>query len=206
MGRNYKICPKCNSNEIKGRKAKQCIDCRIKEMKISKPYNYKGACLCNCGNKKAWHANKCRACNTIGLADCISCGDKLSVYKNSNQYNTGLCQKCYKGDKSKRWNEQLSIEERQPFRTKMPQYYEWRNLVFSRDNYTCQKCGDNKGGNLCSHHIENYSEVKDKRFEVSNGITLCEPCHIRFHKENGWKNNNEKQIKQYLKQMLQLTQ
>lgn len=199
MSRIFKICPSCNETPIKRRDAKRCIKCHLALRKTTKPYNYKGACVCECGNKKAWHANKCRKCVTVGLPDCKICGGKLSVYKNSNQYNTGICQKCYKGELTKRWNGNLTNDERGLFRTKQPMYYEWRKRVFDRDKYTCQKCSDNSGGNLCSHHIENFSENKEKRFDVNNGITLCVDCHKSFHKKYGWKGNNLIQMSEYLK-------
>tara|TARA_R110000868_G_scaffold294430_1_gene555009 strand:- start:59 stop:886 length:828 start_codon:yes stop_codon:yes gene_type:complete len=133
-----------------------------------------------------------------GVPNCILCCGKLSTYKSKSEKHTGICKKCLKGENSKRWNKELTEKDREPFRTKMPQYYEWRKLVFNRDCYCCQKCGDNKGGNLCSHHIENYSSNKEKRFDVGNGITLCERCHINFHKKYGWKSNTQEQINDYI--------
>ena len=38
-----------------------------------------------------------------------------------------------------------------------------------------------------------YTGLKDK-----NGITLCEKCHKEFHKTYGYKNNNIKQLKEFL--------
>lgn len=61
------------------------------------------------------------------------------------------------------------------------EYVEWRSAVYKRDNYTCQKCGK-RGGTLNAHHIIPFSKDKSLRFEVSNGITLCEKCHIDEHK------------------------
>lgn len=57
----------------------------------------------------------------------------------------------------------------------------WRNFVFERDNFTCQHCGDNKGGNLQAHHIKSFADYPELRFEVSNGLTLCKPCHDKHH-------------------------
>lgn len=198
MSNRNNICPKCNKNPIKRWDAKSCWDCHKEFRKNNKPYNYKGAYICDCGNKKAWHAKKCRSCNTIGLADCKVCGNKLSVYKNSNQYNTGICQKCYKGELTKRWNTELTLLERESFRTKQPEYYTWRNQIFFRNNHTCQHCGDDKGGNLNAHHIECYSNNKEKRFDVNNGITLCTKCHTSFHKKFGWKDNSLVQLNDFL--------
>jgi len=63
---------------------------------------------------------------------------------------------------------------------KSPKYIRWREEVLSRDNYTCQKCGQ-RGGNLNSHHILSFLRYVDERFNISNGATLCVGCHRKFH-------------------------
>lgn len=55
-------------------------------------------------------------------------------------------------------------------------YREWRTAVFERDDYTCQECGD-RGGELNADHIKTFAHHPDLRFELSNGRTLCVPCH-----------------------------
>jgi len=64
-------------------------------------------------------------------------------------------------------------------------YKRWRTAVFERDNYTCQICGKH-GGKLNAHHIKSFSLFPKLRFDVSNGITLCEKCHIKTD-SFGWK-------------------
>lgn len=54
--------------------------------------------------------------------------------------------------------------------------------IRERDDYTCQNCGDNKGGTLECHHIFDFATYPDLRFEESNLITLCIDCHKDFHK------------------------
>ncbi|WP_416360620.1 HNH endonuclease [Burkholderia gladioli] len=50
-----------------------------------------------------------------------------------------------------------------------------------RDRFTCQHCGDARGGNLHAHHILPFATHPELRVDVSNGITLCKPCHKAVH-------------------------
>ena len=59
------------------------------------------------------------------------------------------------------------------------EYEEWRKKVFERDLYTCQECGE-IGGYLHADHIKSFSEYSELRFEVSNGRTVCVPCHYKI--------------------------
>lgn len=78
------------------------------------------------------------------------------------------------------------------------EWKQWRQKVFLRDNYKCRKCNSNK--NLNPHHIYNFSKYKNLRYKKCNGITLCKICHTKFHSKQkyGKKNNNLKQIKEFL--------
>lgn len=56
------------------------------------------------------------------------------------------------------------------------EYKNWREEVFKRDNHTCQFCLI-RGGELNAHHIRPFALFPALRFDISNGITLCESCH-----------------------------
>jgi hypothetical protein len=77
------------------------------------------------------------------------------------------------------------------------EYRLWRESVFARDNWTCQKYGI-RGRKLIPHHIKNFSDFPELRFAIDNGITLSERAHREFHKKYGFKNNNDIQLKEYL--------
>ncbi len=74
----------------------------------------------------------------------------------------------------------------------------WRNAVFARDNYTCQKTGK-RGSNLVAHHILNFAEHKDLRFAIDNGVTLSKDAHTQFHKIYSKKNNTREQLQEFIK-------
>lgn len=77
------------------------------------------------------------------------------------------------------------------------EYINWRNSVFQRDRYICQACGQHTS-TLNAHHIYNWKDYPDLRFDVTNGITLCKDCHIKFHSLYGKHNNTQSQIDEFI--------
>lgn len=69
------------------------------------------------------------------------------------------------------------------------EYKEWRKAVYARDNYRCVKCGSKVKIN--AHHIKSWKYYPDLRYNLSNGITLCEACHIKLHREKGYDTPND---------------
>lgn len=60
-------------------------------------------------------------------------------------------------------------------------YKQWRSTVFKRDDFLCQNCKNVKYKGIVAHHIKEFSEFPELRFEVSNGLTLCRACHCFHH-------------------------
>lgn len=84
------------------------------------------------------------------------------------------------------WNWKGGITDENHRLRESSKYHQWRNEVFARDKYTCQKCGQT-GGVLNAHHIKPFSIYPDLRFDIGNGITLCKKCHIELHRiEREW--------------------
>lgn len=125
-----------------------------------------------------------------------TCMEKYGVPNYGSLYS-----KTHTGSLSPTWKEN-STHGRDERRTY--EYREWRRNVFSRDKFTCQKCGaHNFKGNgetvlLEAHHIKNWKDNPDDRYDVDNGITLCNPCHNRFHSIYGLKNNTKEQIDKFI--------
>lgn len=74
---------------------------------------------------------------------------------------------------------------------------EWRKSIFERDNYTCVLCGarSSKGSSvvLNADHIKPWSLFPELRLEMSNGRTLCLPCH---RKTDTWGSKTSKKSKE----------
>ena len=77
-------------------------------------------------------------------------------------------------------------------------YAQWRSAVFARDGFVCQKCGDDRGGNLKAHHMDCFADFPEKRLDVNNGITLCVSCHIELHRRYGVRHNRKWQTDEFL--------
>ena len=58
-----------------------------------------------------------------------------------------------------------------------PRYKKWRTKVFKRDKYQCVIGGKAHGNKIQADHIKPQSLYPELRFVVSNGRTLCRPCH-----------------------------
>ena len=102
-----------------------------------------------------------------------------------------------RGENHHRYNPNLTDEDRGKTTTTL-EYISWRKEVFERDNYTCQCCGDNKGGNLNAHHKNARNLFPNEKYDVNNGVTLCEKCHKEFHHIYGYGNNTKKQFEEFM--------
>ena len=100
------------------------------------------------------------------------------------------------GPKSINWNPDITDEDRTTKRN-YPEYKEWRQAVYEKNDFTCRKCGE-KSGNLNAHHIESYDVNKDLRTTLKNGVTLCRVDHDKFHHRYGLGNNTREQFEEFI--------
>ncbi len=110
------------------------------------------------------------------------------------------CKKCsikrVSGENHWNYNSDLTDEEREKGRN-YPEYREWREDIYERDDYTCQISGE-RGIELNAHHLESYDNNEGLRIVVSNGITIGKKYHKKFHKIYGRGNNTTEQFNEFL--------
>jgi 5-methylcytosine-specific restriction endonuclease McrA len=59
-----------------------------------------------------------------------------------------------------------------------PEGVRWRRAVLKRDKGHCRLCHETR--RLEAHHILPFVSHPAERWEVSNGLTLCHGCHVKF--------------------------
>ena len=133
---------------------------------------------------------------------CDECGGEiwLTPWKQKNQKHNFCSQGCRtkyeiengtrRGKNNSRWRGGLTplvLQIRHSFK-----YRQWRDDIFTRDDFICQKCRK-RGSSLEAHHIKGFAEIlhgnKITTFEmamnceelwsINNGITYCLNCHRR---------------------------
>lgn len=60
-----------------------------------------------------------------------------------------------------------------------PMYKNWMLTVKKRDGWKCRIADVNCDGRLEAHHILNWIDYPELRYEINNGITLCQKHHPR---------------------------
>lgn len=119
--------------------------------------------------RKMSEAAKNRPSNRIGKTHTPETRAKISAIVRQRAVRGKQCHSYKDGKLAERRGQRFSQE-----------YKRWRYDVFTRDKFTCQDCGDDKGGNLIAHHIKAFADYPELRFDVDNGKTVCETCHGKY--------------------------
>lgn len=144
----------------------------------------------------------CKECNKPFYASRYKL--KIAKFCSWRCKNRWLGRNFFKGRKVEKtsgknhWNWKGGISDERTKLWNSGEYNEWRKMVYERDNYTCQKCGDNSGNNLIPHHLEGFADYPKLRFDINNGITLCKNCHTYFHSKYSTHHNTKEQLKEFL--------
>lgn len=154
----------------------------MKDTRITKP-----CAVCdNIYKVKAYRAEASKFCSKLCWANrssqvparnCLGCEISFTPIMNRQKTCSLKCAGIARsGANHFRWKGGTSKTERERQQTDIAR---WRKSVFTRDKYTCQHCGDRK--NLNAHHVKEWANFPDDRFDIANGLTLCESCHGKVH-------------------------
>lgn len=170
--RKYCSC-ECASLMRHKRKISKCVLCG-KEFEHHSCYDRK-FCKRSC-YQKYWGKNM------------LTHGKKYRFSKKHNPWNKGKPFYKVRGKNHHMWKGGITPLVR-AVRT-LREMDEWRKFIYERDDYTCVICGS-RGNKLNADHIisfrtlirtNNITSLEDARkceklWDVSNGRTLCVPCH-----------------------------
>ena len=208
----------CNNPACTGKKAKQAIKEKynvdsIRELdfvneKIKKTNIDKYGCENPFGNKevqekiKQHYIEKYGVDHNMKLKECVEKAKETCIerYGVDNYSKTDEYRERFRGENSPVWKGKMAIHKRDG--RELPEYRDWRKSVFDRDLYTCQCCGARNGNGkyirLEAHHIKDWKNNVDDRYDVDNGTTLCSKCHTLFHSLYGKKGNNRRQYNEFI--------
>jgi 5-methylcytosine-specific restriction endonuclease McrA len=120
--------------------------------------------------------------------DCEILKPLFDFYKRKNGYVENRCKECFLNKQNpgrhkkpntgwfKKGNVPFSRKEingRQSLKAK-----EWAKTVINRDG-KCMHC--NSLNRLVAHHIKSWKSCPKLRFDLNNGLTLCNSCHAKEH-------------------------
>jgi len=84
------------------------------------------------------------------------------------------------------------------------EYKIFEKAVLERDNHRCvvPGCLHRKISNLTVHHKDGFHWCLDRRFDMTNGATLCKTHHLEFHDKYLRRNNTEAQFDEWIKKFI----
>lgn len=116
-------------------------------------------CKCSCGKVKLFLVSR------LKNGDYVSCG----------------CRKKLTGEAHSSFKKDIPASKRKKYREhrKDSASVIWKTAVKQKYGNTCVKCGSKQ--KLVAHHLESFADNENLRFDVNNGVCLCEVCHVEYH-------------------------
>ncbi len=107
-----------------------------------------------------------------GLPNCLICFKQLT--RRAYRYCAQHVER--RGESSPRWIKDRTQLKKKNERNDMA-YKEWSKNIKSRDGWKCRIFNQDCSGYLIAHHILSWSNFPELRYQLNNGITLCQAHH-----------------------------
>ncbi|KKL89139.1 hypothetical protein LCGC14_1917680 [marine sediment metagenome] len=154
--------------------------------KRTKEYNKKMSIACQCRFKNGWifskeHRKKISESNrrriyTLEMREKMSEAHKGNIHSEETKRKMSVSRKgLIVGEKHYRWNPDREAVRRDLRNDAI--YKQWVKLVKDRDNWKCRIANENCNGKVVAHHILSWADYLELRYEINNGITLCQAHH-----------------------------
>ena len=186
---NRKYCSQqCSTNSQRSQKSYNCSICN-KEFS-DKSSSKRKVCSLECAakhlsikhkGKRLW---KHKDIKPLAKFNCLNCGKEKEIaecrLKIEGKYCSRKCSNSHikrNGESNPNWRGG-NYPKLKAIRNSI-EYKDWRREVFYRDKWSCVLCGYRSNGknDIDADHIKQFSLFPEIRFDVSNGRTLCKPCH-----------------------------
>jgi len=133
------------------------------------------------GKPAYWKGKKGRVAWNKGIKWDEETKSKISITKkgNSPAWNKGKEYPQIQGENHWKWKENRDELIKKNLRND-PLYKRWQSEVKRRDKICMEKDGS-CCGYLIAHHIKSWKDYPELRYELDNGITLCQFHHYRKH-------------------------
>jgi len=100
-----------------------------------------------------------------------------------------------RGENHWRWyKDRTKLKKQEDRRTSA--VHEWRKNIYERDNWECRINNKECNGRIEAHHILNWVDYPELRYDINNGVTLC-----KYHHPRG-RENEEKLVPKFKKIIL----
>ena len=170
-----RACDVCGTqNEMKRSKYKPvCKSCVIKARNAEATDPTKTTCG-TCGSPKSYQAKQCRTCS-------VRWGEDNHMWGKAQPHLT-------------EYNLNLAKEDHHNWKGGMPRKRDCRSQQWSvnvRKAGACDLCASTD--RLEAHHLESHDSNEELRWDRSNGVCLCNSCHVTFHKQYGFGKNTQSQ-------------
>ena len=189
----HRDCPTCGKQM--NRQSARCRNCYLKT--VERPGSYIHRACRKCG--KEFRVHKAQIARQQGIYCSISCARSGSPTRKRNRAMCtckvcGICFEKHVSEIQKNIGNEHFCSSRcwyvhnQGYRHVLwtggqddrmnPRGAKWRKAVLKRDKRHCRIC--HATARLEAHHILPFGTHRDQRWEASNGLTLCQGCHVKF--------------------------